>query len=98
MATTKVTFTLDEATVHLIEDAAKIQHKPKSQIVRDAVKDYHARIGRLSESERQRKLAAFDRLYPLIKLRSRQETDAELEEIRESRRSGGRLTPTGDIE
>jgi predicted transcriptional regulator len=89
MATTKVTYTLDEATVRFIEEAAEIQHKPKSQVIRDAVKDYRARIGRLSESERQRRLEAFDRLYPLIKLRTRQQADAELKEIRESRRLSG---------
>ena len=89
MATTKVTFTLDELTVRLIEEAAEIQHKPKSQVIRDAVKDYRARIGRLSESERQRRLEAFDRFYPLVHIRSREETDAELEEIRESRRLSG---------
>lgn len=98
MASTKVTFTLDEATVNLIEDAAKIQHKPKSQVIRDAVKDYHARIGRLSESERQRRLDAFDRLYPRIKLRTQEEADAELREVRESRKLSVRLAPSEDIE
>ena len=98
MASTKVTYTLDEATIHLIEETAEIKHKSKSQVIRDAVKDYHARLGRLSESERLRRLEAFDRLYPLVKLRTRQESDAELAEIRESRRSEGRLTPSRDSE
>ena len=92
MATNKVTFTLDAETVHRIQDAAEILAKPKSQIVREAVADYHSRIGRVSESERQRRLKAFDTLAPLVPARPQQEVDDELEEIRQARRSGGRLT------
>jgi predicted transcriptional regulator len=92
MATNKVTFTLDAETVHRIEDAAEILAKPKSQIVREAVAEYHGRIGRLSQSEIQRRLKIFDTLVPLIPARPQQEVDAELEEIRQARRSGGRLT------
>ena len=92
MATKKVTFTLDAETVHRIEDAAEILAKPKSQIVREAVADYHSRIGRLSKSEIQRRLKIFDTLLPLIPARPQQEVDDELEEIRQARRSGGRLT------
>ena len=95
MATTKVTFTLDEATVHLIEEAAEIQHKPKSQVIRDAVKDYHARLGRVSESERRRLLHIFDTMLPLIPSRPQAEVDQELAEIRRARRSGGRLHREG---
>jgi hypothetical protein len=92
MATNKVTFTLDPETVHRIEDAAERLAKPKSQIVRDAVADYHARIDRLSESERQRMLKIFDTLFPLIPIRPQREANAELKEIRHARRSGGRLS------
>jgi len=38
--------------------------------VREAVADYHSRIGRLSERERQRMLRVFDSLVPLIPARS----------------------------
>ena len=92
MAARKVTFTLDAETVHRIEDAAEILAKPKSQIVREAVADYHSRIGRVSESERQRRLKVFDTLFPLIPIRPQQEVDDELEEIRQARRSDGRLS------
>ena len=92
MATNKVTFTLDAETVHRIEDAAEILAKPKSQIVREAVADYHTRIGRVSESERQRRLKAFDTLFPLIPIRPQRDTEEELKELRRARRSGGRLT------
>ena len=90
MATSKVTFTLDDETVRRIEDAAERLAKPKSQIVREAVADYHGRIGRLSESERQRMLKVFDSLVPLIPARPQDEVEDELREIRRARRSGGR--------
>ena len=92
MATKKVTFTLDAKTVHRIEHAAEILAKPKSQIVREAVADYHGHIGRVSKSEIQRRLKIFDTLLPLIPARPQQEVDDELKEIRRARRSGGRLT------
>ena len=94
MATNKVTFTLDAETVRRIEDAAQRLAKPKSQIVREAVAEYHGRIDRLSESEIQKRLKIFDTLFPLIPIRPQRETDEELEEIRLARRSGGRLSPS----
>jgi predicted DNA-binding protein len=94
MATNKVTFTLDAETVQRIEDAAERLAKPKSQIVREAVAAYHDRIGRLSESEIQRKLKVFDTLIPLIPARPQHEVEEELKEIRRARRSGGRLSPS----
>jgi hypothetical protein len=95
MAANKVTFTLDEETVHRIADSAERLAKPKSQVVREAVADYHSRIGRLSESERQRLLKAFDTVVPLIPSRPQGAADQELREIRQARRSGGRLSLAG---
>jgi hypothetical protein len=92
MATSKVTFTLDAQTVHWIDDAAERLAKPKSQVVREAVADYHSRIGRLSESERKRMLKVFDALVPAIPARPQREAEDELREIRRARRSGGRLS------
>ena len=66
MAANKVTFTLDDETVRRIADSSERLAKPKSQVVREAVADYHSRIGRLSESERQRLLKIFDTVVPLI--------------------------------
>jgi len=90
MASNKVTFTLDEETVHRIDDAAERLAKPKSQIVREAVADYHSRIGRMSESERQRMLKVYDTLVPLIPARPQREVEEELREIRRARQIGGR--------
>ncbi len=95
MAACKVTYTLDEETVHRIDDAAQRLAKPKSQIVREAVADYHSRIGRLSESERQRMLKVFDTLVPRIPVRPQRQVENELREIRRARRSGGRLSKSG---
>ena len=90
MATIKVTFTLDSAAVSCLNDAAERLGKPKSEVVREAIEDYHARIGRLGERERLRMLQAFDELVPQIPTRSRAAVDEELREIRRARRRGGR--------
>ena len=52
MATTKVTFTLDRATIARIQQAASSLALPKSQVVREAIAEFSERIGRLSERER----------------------------------------------
>jgi hypothetical protein len=67
----------------------------KSQLVREALADYHSRIGRLSEGERKRMLKIFDALVPAIPARPRREGEDELREIRRARRSGGRLSQSG---
>src|SRR5436190_21060907 len=95
MATIKMTFTLDQDTVRLIDDGATRLAEPKSQFIREAVADYHSRIGRLSESERQRMLKVFDTVVPLIPARPQQEVEDELREIRRARRAGGRLSLSG---
>jgi hypothetical protein len=63
---------------------------PKSRVVREAVEEYHARIGKLSEAERLRMLDAFDRLVAVIPDRPVADVDKELAYIRKSRRTGGR--------
>jgi hypothetical protein len=93
---TKVTFTLDDATLSRIQDASAQLAMPKSQVVREAVQDFHDRIGRLTERERASMLRAFDELVPKIPIRSAVEADRELAEIRRSRRLGGRRTPSRD--
>ena len=90
MAANKVTFTLDEATVRRIAEAAERLRLPKSQVVREAVEEYHQRMGRMSERERLHLLEMFDTFVPRIPLRSRRAVERELKAIREARRSGGR--------
>jgi predicted transcriptional regulator len=89
----KVTFTLDEKTVAKLDQASGQLIKAKSEIVREAINEYHARMGRLGEEERKRILRALDELAPLVPKRPRAAVDRELLEIRQSRRLGGRRTP-----
>ena len=90
MATVKMTFSLDEQTAKRLDRTAEQLSIPKSQVVREAISDYSARADRLSPSERDRLLKAFDTLVPRIKPRPPEESAAELEAIREARRGGGR--------
>jgi predicted transcriptional regulator len=46
MAMTKVTFTLDEVAMQKLHDAATRLATPKSKIIRDAILDFHDRLGR----------------------------------------------------
>ena len=62
----------------------------KSEVVREAVQEYGARVGRLSEAERLRLLTAFDEYVSRIPERPLAEVEAELEEIRRARQRGGR--------
>jgi len=90
MATTKVTFTLDRATVALLRRAAERLSKSRSEIVREAIRDYSERIGKLSERERLQMLEVFDEMVPRIPPRPLAEVERELKEIRLARRGGGR--------
>jgi predicted transcriptional regulator len=88
MGAIKVTFTLDDATVERLNETASRLSKPKSEVVREAIRDYHSRADRLSEAERQRMLRAVDELMAKPPTRSQHEVDRELQEIRESRQKG----------
>lgn len=90
MSSVKVTFTLDERTVGRIARTAERLSMPKSQVVREAIGEYSARIGRLSEEERRRLLHTFDEVVPAVPERSAEEADREIEEVREARHAGGR--------
>jgi predicted transcriptional regulator len=93
MATTKVTFTFDPATIARLNDAAQRLAKPKSEIVREAIQEYHQHIGRLNESEKRRMLRIIDAIAERPPTRPQSEVDAELKEIRRARRHGGRRHP-----
>ena len=90
MGTVKVTFTLDEATVKRIEAASQRLAMPKSQVVREAVQEYHQRLGHMSEQERKRMLAVFGEVIPRLPPRSPKEIRRELQQIRMARKGGGR--------
>jgi len=62
-------------------------------VVREAIREYAQRVGKLSEEERRRLLEVFDTMLPNMPARPAPETDAELKEIRAARRCGGRRHP-----
>ena len=90
MSSVKVTFTLDERTVHRLARTAARLSKPKSQVVREAIREYSDRVGRLGEEERLRLLRTFDEVVPAVPERPAAEVDQEIERLREARRGGGR--------
>jgi len=76
--------------------AAGFLRIPKSQVVREAIGEYSANLGRLSEEERERMLRVLDEALASGPTRPREEVEQELRDIREARRGGGRLTPFED--
>lgn len=95
MATTKVTFTLDGDTLARLRATAERLAMSKSAVVREAIRDFSGRAGRLTERERQRLLEAFDRLVPGIPSRPLRDVERELAVLRRARRAGGRRSETG---
>jgi predicted transcriptional regulator len=86
----KVTFTVDDETVRTLRTMSERLGKPQSMVVREAVAEYGARAGRLTEVERRRLLTALDAIMKRPATRPQPEVDRELKEIRRARRHGGR--------
>jgi predicted transcriptional regulator len=86
----KVTFTLDDQTVERLRRTASRLAKPQSYVVREAVREYEMRSTKLSDEERERMLATVDRMIQEPHTRSAAKVDAELGEIRASRRRWSR--------
>ncbi len=93
MASNKMTFTLDAETVARIDRTAARLGTSKSGVVREAVREYAARVGRLSDDERRRLLATFDEVVARIPRRAAAATDREIAAVRVARRGGGRKSP-----
>jgi predicted DNA-binding protein len=89
----KVTFTLDDQTIRRLNNAAERTKKPKSVVVREAIADYHERVGKLSEAERLRMLKILEEMRSTPPTRPQAEVDREIAEIRAARRGGGRRHP-----
>lgn len=92
----KLTFSLPEATAQQIRLAASRLGKAQSHIVRDAVADYTQRTDRLSEAERLRMLSLLHELRDKPRdqyTRTAAEAEAEIEEVRATRRLSGHGTP-----
>jgi predicted transcriptional regulator len=86
----KVTLTLDDDTVARLRRTAARLGRPQSQVVREAIREYEARSDRLTEEEKARLLAAFDRLVPAIARRPATEVEAEILDIRAARPASDR--------
>jgi predicted transcriptional regulator len=86
----RVTFSLDEETVTRLRRTAARLSRPQSQVVREAVRDYAERVGRLSEAERLRLVRVLDEVVAQAPTRSARAVDAELKALRAARRAGGR--------
>ena len=86
----KVTFTQDDETVERQRRTASRLAKPQSYVVREAVREYEMRSTKLSDEEGERMLAAVDRMVQEPPTRPATEVDAELGQIRASRRRWGR--------
>jgi hypothetical protein len=89
----KLTFTFDEETVRRLRETAARLDKPQSHVVREAIREYAGRAGKMSEEETGRMLEIFDRVVPAIPPKPQEEVDAELVEIRAARRRWGRRSP-----
>ena len=89
----KRTFVLDDESAAYLDRAAARLGIPKGQVVREALRVYGEQMGRLTEEERNRVLASFDRGVAGLPDRSREEVDAELAEVARARRGGGGRTP-----
>ena len=90
--TVKMTFTLDADTATRIDRTALRLGIPKSAVVREAVAEYAARAGRLSEEERRRMLQVFDDVVARLPKRPAKNADAEIAAVRRARSGGGRRT------
>jgi predicted transcriptional regulator len=86
----KMTFTLDDETVAALRQASERLAKPQSVIVREAIREYGARAGRLNEEERRRMLRSIDAVLTQPPTRTVAAVERELRELRDSRRRGGR--------
>jgi predicted transcriptional regulator len=86
----KMTFTLDDETVAVLRKTTERLSKPQSMIVREAVLEYGARAGQLSEAERRRMLKSIDAFLAQPPTRTAAAVDRELRAVRSSRRQGGR--------
>jgi predicted DNA-binding protein len=93
--TVKMTFTLDRGTAERIDRTSERLGIPKSGVVREAVAEFAARTGRLSEAERLRMLKMFDAVVARIPKGTAASADREIAAVRRARRQGGRRKAAG---
>ena len=86
----KFTFVFDDQTARTLRATAARLGKSQSLVVREAVAEYAAHAGRLTERERRRMLTTIDRLRRQSSPRSGEAVTAEIRALRTARRQGGR--------
>ena len=91
----KLTFSVDEATAQTLKKTAERLRKPQSMVVREAVAEYAARAGRLTEAERRQMMAAVDKMVAQAPTRPQSEVTRELHSVRRARREAGRRRVAG---
>jgi len=89
----KVTFSFDDETVRTLRATAERLRKSQSLVVREAIAEYGARSGRLTEAERRRMLGVVDAIMKRPSAGSAADVAKELREVRRARRHGGRRHP-----
>lgn len=90
---TKVTYSVDDETVERIDRLARRLGLSRSRVVREAVAEYAARVGRLTAAERDRLLQVMDEVMQGSVTGSAAAVDREIAAIRAARRAGGRASP-----
>jgi hypothetical protein len=89
----KFTFVFDDETARTLRTTAARLGKSQSLVVREAVAEYAAHAGRLTDGERRRMLNTIDTLMRRRSSRSRAAVAAEIRAVRGARRHGGRKHP-----
>ena len=85
-----MTFTIDDETVSVLRKTSERMATPQSAIVREAIREYGARVGRLSEDERRRMLRSIDAFLTQPPTRTSAAVARELQAVRAARRRSGR--------
>jgi len=86
----KMTFTIDITTAETIKRIANRLQKSQSFVLREAITHYEPHAGQLSKAERKRRVELFDQLIASVRKKPASAVDAELEQLRASRRQGWR--------
>jgi predicted transcriptional regulator len=89
----KFTFVFDDETARALRVTAARLGKSQSLVVREAVAEYAANAGRLTDAERRRMLGTIDALMRRPAPRDRAAVAAEIRAVRRARRQGGRKHP-----
>ena len=85
-----MTFTIDITTAETIKRIANRLQKSQSFVLREAITHYEPHAGQLSKAERKRRVELFDQLIASVRKKPASAVDAELEQLRASRRKGWR--------